>query len=387
MQLTDYAAKTENIFRENKSIPDLWPIAIDFGYSAVKGFSPNKVFCFPNCAIKMNSYNSLMEPSEKDIVLEDSDGIWIIGEKAHEMISSETAHNYENELYARNRYLTPLFKALIKVGLGIAVTGNRYHKYHGETIILQTGLPPEYMEPDDMDMLKESLIGDYDFDLRFGRGSKKHYHFSISSMNVSIIPQPMGSLFSTIMDAQALQSDSDLKILSSNTLVLDPGFKTLDIYDISAGIFHGSQTFESLGMHEIFSRTAAEFKQTYRSSITVSSMQRAIRKGFISAYDKKAMSRKNIDFSDILQKHTDAVCDEAIEKLLSLYNFLQEYDYLIVTGGTGNVWFPRIEKKFSNMDGLIILPANIKDPSLSTTYSNVRGYYLYLVGMLSNRRG
>lgn len=387
MQLIDFAAKTEIIYREHKSVPDLWPIAIDYGYSAVKGFSPNKVFCFPNCALKKEFYSNLAEPSEKEIILKEKEDIWIVGEKAHDLLTPSSAMNYESDLYSRNRYLTPYFKALMKVSLGLAITGNHFRKYHGEPLVLQTGLPPEYMGTgDDIEMLKESLAGEYDFELKIGKAAYRHFHFTLTLKNIFVIPQPMGALFSTIMDNKAQQSPSDMRILNASTLVFDPGFKTVDIYEIISGMYHGSKTFEELGMHEIFRRTAESCKNKYNANITVASMQNALKKGYISAFDRRLLQRTKIDFSDLLIQNSSTVCEEAITKVLSLYNYLQNHDYLIITGGTGNVWYPYIADKLAQMDGLIILPANQKDLSLSTTYSNVRGYYYYLISMLSIRR-
>ena len=44
MLLSDYATKTEIMNRAMATVPDLWPIGIDYGFSSVKGISPNKIF-------------------------------------------------------------------------------------------------------------------------------------------------------------------------------------------------------------------------------------------------------------------------------------------------------------------------------------------------------
>lgn len=386
MLLTDFAARTESIPRDHKSIPDLWPVAIDYGFSAVKGFAPNKYFCFPNCAVKLDSYQAVTEADEKNIILEDAEGLWIIGEKAHQILSSSGVMNYESDLYNRNRYFTAVFRALLKAGLGFALSGNHLRKYHDETVVLQTGLPPEYMSGDDFQMLKDSIAGDYDFCLTFGKKQKRQISFTIKPEHIFIMAQPMGSLFSVIMDDKAKQSSTDLQILSSNTLILDPGFKTLDLYEIMSGMFKGSRTFESLGMLEIYRRTILECQKTDHVKMSVSGMQKALLQGYMQAFDYQTLSSKKIDFSERLFANTNAVCEEALHKVFSIYNYLQDHNYLVVTGGTGNAWFPYIKDTLSQMDGLTVLPANVKDPALSMVYSNVRGYYYYLIRMLLNSR-
>ena len=382
MFLSDYATKTEIKPVLNKTVNGFWPIGIDYGFSSVKGFSPNKMFCFPNCAVKVDSFNSLLESNEKDLLLKDEQGLWIVGARAHEIITPENSMNYESEMYERNRYFSPVFRALMKVGLGISFLSNVYKKYGQEEIVIQTGLPPEYKLLDS-EALKDSLAGDYDFDLKVGKGAFRHFHFSIKPNNIFIMDQPMGSLFSAITDNEGVQEQSGFSILKSNTIVVDPGFKTFDIYNISGGMCRGSNTFDSLGMHEIFKRTIEDIRKQYGTNITVLGMQDALHRGYITTFDRRKMASRKISFDNELMKNTKEVCMEAVKKILSLYNYLQNHDYMIVTGGTGNAWYPIIEEYFKDMENLTILSANRNNTNISNTYSNVRGYYYYLVGMLA----
>lgn len=385
MILTDYATRTELQPRKNLSVDGLWTIGLDYGFSGIKGFAPNKVFCFPNCAIKTDENNPLLDTTDNDIIVSDDTGTWIIGERAHEIISPTNAMNYESEMYERNRYFSPFFGALMKAGIGIALMSNQIGKYHGEPIMIQTGLPPKF-RMQDTEMLIDALSGDYDFDLKIGKGSVMHFRFLIPKENIFVIDQPMGSLISTVTDNNGLQSQADYQILKSNTLIFDPGFKTLDIYDISAGTFNDSNTFDTLGMHEIFRRTVDELHKKYGTNISVANMQTALRRGYVKSFDRRKLGSQKIAFDQMLADKTKEVCMDAIQKLLSIYDYLQNHDYFVITGGTGNAWYPIIEEYFKNMETLTILCANKNDVSLSNTYSNVRGYYLYLVGKLLRRR-
>ena len=55
---------------------------------------------------------------------------------------------------------------------------------------------------------------------------------------------------------------------------------------------------------------------------------------------------------------------------------LIDYDYLIITGGTGAAWLDQIRDKFKTMNTLTIINGNQND-NLPFIYNNVRGYYLY----------
>lgn len=386
MFLKDYTTKTEVIHRPNRGVPDVWTIGIDYGFSGVKGISANKAFCFPNCAIQVSSFEGMMDSSEKDILLKDKDGFWIIGEKAHEAISPTNAMNYESEMYERNRYFTPGFKALMKAGLAIGLSSNQFRRYQNEPILVQTGLPPEYKNKD-TEMIRETLSGDYEFEMRAGKGPFQRYKFTVKPSNVFVMSQPQGALFSTIKTNDGFTTEDGMDILKSNTLVLDPGFKTLDIFDISAGMYKDSNTFDTLGMHEIFRRTVEEANRVYGANITVSGMQKALRRGYITTFNRAQLRRTKLtaEFEALLKKYTDEVYEEALQKIFSIYDYLQEHDYMIVTGGTGDAWAPALEERFRDMDGLRILRANRNDMTLSNVYSNVRGYYLYLVDMAGGR--
>ena len=155
MSMIEYAPKTERLHRENRSVNGYWPVGIDYGFSAVKGFSPNKVFCFPNCAIQQKNDESILDPDDTDIIIRDKEGTWIIGQKAAQAMDSSDSMNYESEMYGRTRYATPVFRALIKAGLGVALSANRYKKYQDEEIVVQTGLPPKYKRSEERRVGKE----------------------------------------------------------------------------------------------------------------------------------------------------------------------------------------------------------------------------------------
>lgn len=388
MNLSDYVTRTEINHRMNRSSSSFWTIGIDYGFSGVKGFAPNKVFCFPNCAVQVDTFESLVNASDKDILLRDKDGLWIVGEKALDVMSPANAMNYESEMYERNRYFSPSFKALMKVGLGIGLSANYHRKYKGEPILVQTGLPPKYKEFNDTSLITEALAGDYEFELKIGKSPFQKFKFTIKESNVYVMDQPKGALFSAItMNNGAFCADGE-EILKSNTLVFDPGFKTLDLFDISAGIVKGNgNTFDTLGMYEVFRRTVEDSNRMYGTRLTVSGMQKALKKGYVSSFRRSQghmqSNKLTAEFEALLEKNTNAVCEEAVQKLYSIYDYLQEHDNLIITGGTGDAWKAAIQEQFKDMDSLRILSADRNDPSLTNVYSNVRGYYYFLVSKVA----
>ena len=390
MVLKDFATKAEIIDKRNITVPGLWPIGIDYGYSAVKGFACNKVFCFPNYALKLPEDVQILETNETDLFLREKDQqgnyvIWAIGNKAFDLNTRSDAINFEGEMFGRDRYETPSFQAIIKTGLAIALLNNSAGAYKGETLYIQTGLPPAYRKAD-TELLKDALAGDYHFSLKIGKKPYQPFDFSVDARNIIIMDQPMGSLYSVLSDNEGKRSPADAVILShSKSLILDPGFKTLDVFSIESSVVRSSMTFDDLGMYEVFSRTVRELNENYKCNLSVSQMQQVLKRGYATSFDRKERRSCIVQIDQILEKNLKEVCNAALDKVGALHNYLQEYNYLIVTGGTGNAWFDMIRESYRYYETLTILSANRYDPNLSNTYSNVRGYYLFLVNRLERQ--
>ena len=58
MDTSKFKTKTEFIERKNPSVSNVWEIALDIGYSAVKLFGPNIVARFPSYAKRVENANS-----------------------------------------------------------------------------------------------------------------------------------------------------------------------------------------------------------------------------------------------------------------------------------------------------------------------------------------
>ena len=300
-------------------------------------------------------------------------------------MSDSDAMNFENEMYDRNRYNTQSFKALMLTGLGIAVLNNSCGQYQGEPIVVQTGLPPRYMKQDSSE-LKDALEGSYEFSINIGGKGYKHISLTIYRENIIIMPQPMGSLYSVITKNDGTRAENDTRLFSSqDTLILDPGFKTVDTFHIVSGYNESSQTFDNLGMYEIYSRISREIEEKHHTYISISRLPKVLRRGQFMVTNQKAHTRTAVDVSEMLERHSKDVCKETIAKLDETYNYLQDIQNLVITGGTGSAWFGQIRETYKDFGELDVLAANRYDETLPNTYSNVRGYYLSLISRLAKK--
>ena len=375
----DFKTKTEFINRKNVSYGDAWGIALDIGYSGVKGFSPNRVYRFPCYARKIDGQLLGMGSSlDTDIYYRDSaDGsIWAVGECAQSMITSADAQDSNAALYGRNRYFGPMYKVVARTGLALGMVANSFGNPEGKKLVVQTGLPPAYIKSD-AGLLREVLADTHKFELKVGSGEWQQFCFALAPSDIYLMEQPLGTLISIATAQDGTKSPDADKYFGSRILIADPGFGTFDIFNLSNKIVLDTQTSDKYGMKAVLQRTADEIFRLYGTELRVPAMQTNLAKGTFTKFDRKTMKTEQIEFASILEEQSKAVCIEAIEYIKNIYNSLLDHDYLVITGGTGEAWDQYIREHFQFMDNLTVLPGNLND-TLSYAYSNVRGYYMFL---------
>lgn len=371
--------RTRTIFEKTPASgrDDKWIIGLDVGYSAVKGMSANALYCFPSYAKPIPEDRITLKGAEStDIKYRDSKGTWAVGNIAYNEANDSDVMDSEEEMYGKNWIYSDKYKVIASVGLAMGLDVNSFGNPAGKEIIVQTGFPPQYIKSMESD-LKEVISGDYDFEIQVGGGSWKRYTFSIKEQNVYVIAQPLGALISASIDKRGKITPESQKYFSSNLIVFDPGFVTVDDYTVHRGNVIGENTYANLGMCEVFKRTCKDIMDKFHYETRITELQSRLEVGTIKITDKKAMKSKLYDFTEDLKKNCTVICDEVIEKMKSVHNYFAKTDYIIATGGTYEAWKDQFNKVFEEMDGLKIIPANINEPNISNIFSNVRGYYYY----------
>ena len=380
---SNFKTKTPNLERSNVSANSAWGIALDIGYSAVKGFSPNAVYCFPSYARKITTEMlSLGQPGPNDIQYRDeyTGETWSVGVAAQNMITSDDSQDSIQELYGRNRYFSPMFGVIARVGLALGMMSNNYGSPNGKNIVVQTGLPPAYLKSD-TDLIKEALSGSHDFSIKLGNKQWERFTFDLPEENIWVMAQPMGTLLSIATDNNGKFIPEAKKYFSSSMLIFDPGFGTFDVFNIRNRLIQSYETFDNLGMKRVLQETSEAIYKTHKTEVPVPAMQKYLETGEIKVIDRRAHKTTVKPFGDILEDKNKMVCEEAINKINSVYNDLIDHDYLVITGGTGAAWNDIVMDYYKDMETLKIIPGNQND-SLPYIFSNVRGYYMYMIGKL-----
>lgn len=389
MDTKAFMTRTKYIDRKDKPPKeDVYLIAIDIGYSAVKVISENIAAMFPSYAILDNGMGTAGTLTNDYIRYQDLETgtKWFVGKMALNSLSDDDTSVSESSLYRRDRYNDPMFRVIAETGLGLACMRDKEGSYRQRKICLETGLPPRYITKGsyDCDAMVDILSGKHRFTLQIGQNEPMEFNLLISTDAIHIMPQPMGTLFSAAVnnDHRMLPIAKDL--LNKNVMIFDGGFGTLDLYPIKAHVIQQSETYDNLGMKRVLEETADLIRERFRKDISVPAMQKYLETGNFRWYEAKSYSTKEEPLGDILEECSRLICDEAIEKAFQVYH-VYEYDYLIVTGGTGAAWFEQISEKLKNMETLKVI-SGAQNDALSSVFSNVRGYYMFRYSNLISRK-
>lgn len=378
MKSSEY--RTSTIFKEadNGMVnnQNIWPFAMDLGYSGVKLYGPNICACFPSYAREIDESSFLGGLATDDILYKDKESgkTWMVGRAAQNMIQNGDTNDSIEALCGRNRYFTPMFLVIARVGMGIAMMDTIHGKYHFNqemTPVLQTGLPCQYLKADTA-LLKEALAGHHEFSLRIGNQPERHFSFDLSMENIKVMPQPMGAFISASTDSFWRQNIS--RFQRTNVLIIDPGFSTLDTFSVRGGTMDSHESWTDLGMSRVLQETSKKIFEQYGTEIPVANMQKNLELGTFTRVNRKERGTESIPFADILEEQSRKICQSALDRLYDMYNAFVDYRYLIITGGTGAAWAQWIVTDLKNMSTLDIIAGNTPD-NMPQFFANVRGYY------------
>ena len=380
MSTLDYRSKTLFLEKDNGIVENYWPIACDFGYGGCKLYGPNICATFPSYAQQID-LSSYMGPTSDDIIYKDLDtgAAWIVGKSAQNMMEDNDTDDSMDVLCGRNRYFTPMFLVLARVSMGIAMlnTINSTHLLTDRVIpVLQTGLPCDYIQVD-TPILKEALAGHHRYMIKIGTGKEYCFDFVLPQENIYIMPQPMGAFVSASTDANWIQDAS--RFSASSTLIIDPGFHTLDTFSVRSGK-PIKKSWGAYGMSKILSETSKYIYDNYQTAIPAAAMQKYLETGVFPKKEKKDrrhISTIPVDFTHILEAKSQEICEEAMDSVCDYYNDFVGYKYLIITGGTGAAWAHWIIDRLKEMKTLNVIATDCPD-GMPMYFANVRGYYSYL---------
>lgn len=382
MKTIDFKTRTEVVPFRSPEKKDKWVVGIDLGYSGVKGWCSNKYFCFPAYVKAVpDGFSKLTSAADSDILYRNESGkIYYVGQLAYDLADAAHMTDDNEELFGSQRFYTESYIIQSEVSTAIGLMANQYGAPGDKEIVIQAGLPPLHLKKGKSEV-QAIFQGRHRFSIKLGKQDWKDFDYEISEKNVFVMPQPLGSLISSSVDRDGRTIPNAMKFFRSSIMVFDPGFGTLDLFNVRNGNVVGSNTDPNGGMRRVFELTCDDIYAVYGIALTVPQLQTRLDTGEIKLGEKSADSRKRTlksrtySFENILLENSHKVFDSVVDSLIQVYNIAENYSYILITGGTSDAWMDYIKDAFADADTIKVVAANANDPSISNIYSNARGYF------------
>ena len=359
-----------------------WVIAVDIGFSGVKGMSPNKRFCFPSYVKQIES--NLMSVDEEDIYYRDEEGLYMIGTKAQDLVRADDT-NDTGSTFDRNRYFTKEFIILARTAVAIGLMSNEVRE-GGPQIkpFIQTGLPAAYLKAD-APKIKSAFTAQGVYEVKIGTGKWIRFENNLRNSDVSVMSQPAGTLNSILFNDEGERRDEAKELMAENIIIADIGFGTFDPYGIINRKKVLEESINNLGMKRVLETAAEYIFKDYQMDIRIPQMRKYMKDGYFKVVDIRQMTSKKIPLDGYIEKACKEVATQAAKKLYEMAEYFTDYDVLVVTGGTGAAWIQYFRETLSGLEDLKIIPGNDGN-ELPIYYANARGYYMSAYRRLKKER-
>lgn len=391
-----FKARTEHINKSAPKCDGYYLVAPDIGYSAVKYFAPGCHGAFPALAVEAKIKNPIegIETFGGQIFqLYDftTNKLWIVGDDAFDYTDSINASSIEASLYNRDGRYGELFRILTATSVAVSICNDKTYGYDAEKdkLIIQTGAPHTY-EASDAAKIIRCLSGNYHFKFSQNGNDWKEFSYTLDESNIFVTSQPKGTFRSIMVDPKGQLLTAVRDYLNSSMLIVDPGFMTLDYFAFKKGKIVGNgYTDADLGMKEVFKRTINAINEKYASSLVkelslIEFQKNVLAKGFF--WIRSGGKNENIPLAPFLEKACNSVCEDAIRTIEgTLPGGIMDLDYLVLTGGTGQVWYNKFEEYIREFaPATKLLKGNNAKWDESPVYANARGYYFARHNLLSS---
>lgn len=373
MNPKEYRTPQDFVNRQHPKFSGGFLVGLDAGYSSMKVFAEDKYFYFPTFAKKMGE-DMLGIIQEQSIIYEDLEtgDQYMLGYVAQNMVNEDDTSDTEGEWYSRKRYSNKKFRILCNAALAIATE----NKAENEDIVIQTGLPTDYMG--DKANLVAALCKPSKFRICIGFGEWKTFEngIQVKPENVYVMPQPAGSLYSVMINKQG-EMIADF-MGKTNTLVMDVGFGTFDFFGVKKGRLDCKASITNVGMKAVLDETSHHIRDELGEDIHVSAMQSILEKGTVQCMndDDDELRSEDRPIAELLERASREVFEDAFEKARATTNNFRGYNNIVIAGGTGRAWYDWFKEKMKGLSNVNVFACNRND-ELPFILGNVRGYYMY----------
>lgn len=324
-----------------------------------------------------------MSVDEDDIYYRDEDGMYLIGTKAQDLVRADDTNDTDSS-FDRNRYFTKDFLILARTAVAIGLMDDEEKTGRSQlNPYIQTGLPAAYLK-EDAGKIKDAFVKPGIYDIKIGNGKWMRFENNLKTNDIAVIAQPAGTLNSIMIDDNGEMRPEAKQIMSQNFIIADIGFGTFDPYGVVNRKKVLEESINNLGMKRVLETASSYIYNDYHMDIRIPQMRKYLKNGYFKVVDIQKMESKKVALDTYIEKACKEVATEAARKLYEMAEYFNDYDILVVTGGTGAAWIQYFREVLSGLEDLKIIPGNDGN-DIPIHYANVRGYYMFAYRWLKSK--
>lgn len=320
-------------------------IAVDPGFDTMKVVANGLVFKFPFNVIETDERKMSDYKIGDDFILyqDNMGGTYRVGQYAREMLFDNKSR--VDTFYTEDRFISDEFRIGLDTAIALSILKNNlYDQMDNLDIELIIALPHACRTTYASTVIG-SVAGKHSFLLRYGKSAAKRYTYKITPAHVKTVSQTIAAMLGETSDDDGFIDEEKFFFLTNGpTLVLDGGYYTMGMVVISRSGNVDDDKTESDTHHAManVNEKVAEMVRPYRPEITHYAVEYLLSKnnGQIRYMDNG--KAHTLELSALRKEKAREVCDDLIQYLNKKYNDLLDFEYVLVTGGTGACFYDRL---------------------------------------------
>ncbi len=368
-------------------------VALDPGFDSIKVVANGKAFKFPFAAEETDERKITDYGIRDDFILyrDASGSTYRVGQYARELLfdnkDSAALDERMKEFYSEKRFISSEFLVGLRTAIALAISSNGMTEDRALDIHLMVTLPHAIRQKYAASIIGNAA-GEHHFSIRQGTGPENVYHFTIREDHIHTVSQTIAAILGETSDEQGNIDQEKFFYLSNGpTLVIDGGYYTTGLVVVSRGGSVDDTKTESDTLHAMrnVNEALADALQDKRPDLKHFVVEYLLQSGGKIKYLEDGTA-KTIDLYALRAEKAAMVCDSLIQHLNQKYNNLLDINYVLVTGGTGAVFFDQLKSFYVDSgvleaDHFLLANAELEGASHSIEFAVAVGAYKGLLGI------
>lgn len=372
-------------------------IAVDPGFDTVKVIANGQFFKFPFNTEKTDEKRiSNMTVADDFILYRNKDNeTWRIGQYARELIfekkDSSDIEDKMKSFYSEKRFVSDEFTIGLRTAIAMAVLRLNLYKHLKDIKIYIMVALPHSVRDNYSTQVKSILSGSHDYFVKIGKEEEEEYTFVIEEDNIFTVSQTVASILGETSDDEGNIDEDKFYYLSDGpTLVIDGGFYTIGEVAVDrGGSINEEKTFSDINhaMKNINMEIAKEL-ENQRPDIKYYVIEYLMTKNEGKLKYLKNGKAQIIDLNVLKKEKIKEMSGRFIESLNAKYNNLLDFNYVLVTGGTGARYYEHLKEYYVGKgiveeDRLILTNNILNGKRFDIEYAIAAGAYKGLKGKVA----